>query len=329
MEVTKIVPNKNNPRGPNVREGDPHRENLKESMAEFGILVPLVLRRLPDSKYEIVDGERRYWVAQALRLKEVPAFVLEGDLADRAVLQRMFQIHLNRDEWNAVQQCKAAEGFYQGLVQKHEGDVEAMTSEFARFTGTDLRTARNRIQFLRWPKMIKDQIYSDQKRYDSYWYVVEIEDKIIEPALKNFPEYFEKVDVNDVRKFLYEKWEHGVVRAAVDVRRAAIIVRTPLHTKRDRRKALKILDRLVKEVEYSYEDAFESFTVALPKSIERTLPKPRALVNSIRKLTDTLSQYEPQYVKAYGKGSAILNELLEVVQDLRIAARAFVRRMRS
>src|SRR2546427_12624477 len=105
VDLAKIVPNKKNPRGPNVRETDPHRENLKESVAEFGILVPLVLRRLPDDTFEIVDGERRYWVAQALRIKEVPAFILEGDLGDKSILQRMFQIHLNRDEWNAVQQC--------------------------------------------------------------------------------------------------------------------------------------------------------------------------------------------------------------------------------
>jgi ParB-like chromosome segregation protein Spo0J len=52
VELSKITPNKINPRGPNVQENDPHRDSLKESMAQFGILVPLVVRSTGGGEFE-------------------------------------------------------------------------------------------------------------------------------------------------------------------------------------------------------------------------------------------------------------------------------------
>ena len=211
VKLSEISPSRRNPRGPNVRENDSHRENLRESIAEFGILVPLVVRR-QNGNFELIDGERRYWIARSLKLETVPAFIVGEDLDPKGVLQRMFQIHMNRDQWDAVQQCKASEEVFAELRGKYVDDWPGLITEFAKFTGDDTRTARNRAQFLRWPKKIKEEIYSDPEKHSSYWYIVEIEDKIIEPAQNNYPEYFEKVAVDQVREFLYRKWEANVDR---------------------------------------------------------------------------------------------------------------------
>ena len=41
---------------------------LAESIKQYGIISPLLVRRLPDGKYEIVSGERRYRAAQKVNL---------------------------------------------------------------------------------------------------------------------------------------------------------------------------------------------------------------------------------------------------------------------
>lgn len=331
IELEKIQINKKvNPRGPNVRENDPHRENLKESIAQFGILVPLVVRRIDTDKYELIDGERRYWIAKSLKKEKVPAFITHEPLDDKAILQRMFQIHMNREQWGPIEQLKASEGLYAELVKKHKQNVGAIVNDFAKFTGDDTRTARNRIQFLRWPEDLKREIYIDPAKHESYWYVVEIEDKIVEPSQKNYPEYFEKVEVDDVRRFLYRKLEEGIVGAAIDVRPAQIIFRSKIVNKNDRRKVHRILNKLVKDVHFTYEEAFEDFVQEFPQLVEPKIPKPRAMLNSIRKLTDILSQYQPEYfdLPARSKESR-LEEAVQAVQQLLDAARKFLARMKK
>lgn len=330
IEVTKIRTNTINPRGPDVRENDPHRENLKESIAEFGILVPLVVRQVTDDQYELIDGERRYWAAKSLRISKLPAYVIRGDFDPKTALQRMFHIHMNRDQWDAVQQCKAFESLLGEIREKRKGDTEGIIDDIARFTGSDRRTARNRLQFLRWPEEIKQDIYANPKKHDSYWYVVEIEDKIVEPAQKNYPEYFKTVAANDVRKFLYRKWEENTVKAAVDVRQASVIARSPIREKAGRKKALKILDRLVRDVDLTYEDAYKEFIGEFPELIERKLPKPRALVNSIRSLTDVITQYEPEFLKTQGKRrTPHASDVSEAIRALISAAQAFLKKMKT
>lgn len=87
VDISRIRPNQINPRGPDVRANDPHREELKESIREFGILV-----HCPE-----------YWIAKSLKIQRVPALIVDGHLDKAGVLQRMFQIHMNRDQWDAVQ----------------------------------------------------------------------------------------------------------------------------------------------------------------------------------------------------------------------------------
>jgi hypothetical protein len=329
IDVVKIRPNKENPRGPNIRESDPHRENLKESIQRFGILVPLVVRPFGDGQYELIDGERRYWIARSLKIGEVPAYVLNGGMDSKAILQRMFQIHMNRDPWDAVQQCKASESIYTELRAAHGGDYETIVEHFARFSGTDKRTARNRVQFLRWPEAVKRSIYSDPTKHDSYWYVVEIEDKIVEPAQRNYPEYFQRVSVDEVRTFLYRKWEANTVKAAVDVRQVAVLTRAKFREKAPRKKALQILEHLVKDIEFTYEDALKEFAQEFPDLVPPKFPKPRAFINLLRNVTDFLSQYQPEFLATYPKQkSGYAFELTEAARSLIGAAKRFLARMK-
>jgi ParB family chromosome partitioning protein len=65
-----------------------NEETLKELAASFqsqGVLQPLVVRELAESKYEVVAGARRLRAAQLAELKTVPVRVVQ--LTDAAAIE--------------------------------------------------------------------------------------------------------------------------------------------------------------------------------------------------------------------------------------------------
>lgn len=59
-------------------------EELSQSIAEHGVLQPIVLRRSDEhGRYVIIMGARRYRAARRARLREMPAFVQDVGLPDR------------------------------------------------------------------------------------------------------------------------------------------------------------------------------------------------------------------------------------------------------
>ncbi|GAA6751963.1 hypothetical protein Thermus77412_24990 [Thermus antranikianii] len=58
-------------------EAQIHR--LAESIEKVGLLEPILVRPLPDGRYEIIAGERRYRAFLLLRRETIPALIVEAD----------------------------------------------------------------------------------------------------------------------------------------------------------------------------------------------------------------------------------------------------------
>jgi ParB family chromosome partitioning protein len=84
-------------------------EELAQSIAERGVLQPIVLRKV-GTGYQIVAGERRWRAAQRARLHEVPALV--RDLSDTETLEIAIIENIQRADLNAIEEAEA----YQRLV---------------------------------------------------------------------------------------------------------------------------------------------------------------------------------------------------------------------
>ncbi len=103
---------------------DPDKlEQLTQSVREHGILEPLLVRSLPDNKYELVAGERRYRAATAAGLTEVPVVVKE--LTDTEALQLALVENLQREDLNPVEET---EGILQLLALKLEIETTEVVS---------------------------------------------------------------------------------------------------------------------------------------------------------------------------------------------------------
>jgi ParB family chromosome partitioning protein len=106
IEIGRIRPN---PQQPRTHFDEAAIEELADSIAERGVLQPILLRANGDG-FEIVAGERRWRAAQRAGLHSIPAIVREIDEAATAELALIENIQ--REDLNAIEE---AEGYRQLL----------------------------------------------------------------------------------------------------------------------------------------------------------------------------------------------------------------------
>ena len=140
-----------------------------ESIAQYGILTPLIARPLEDGSYEIISGHRRAHAAEMAGLTEVP--VLVRDMDDDAATVLMVDSNLQRE--NILPSERAFAYKMKLEAMKHQGSRTDLTSSQV---GTKLRTdqamaeelgeSRNQIQrYIRLTNLIPEVLdLVDQKQ---------------------------------------------------------------------------------------------------------------------------------------------------------------------
>lgn len=140
-----------------------------ESIAQYGVLTPLIARPLEDGRYEIISGHRRAHAAEMAGLAEVP--VLVRDMDDDAATVLMVDSNLQRE---SILPSERAFAYKMKLeAMKHQGQRNDLTSSQV---GTKLRTdqamaeelgeSRNQIQrYIRLTNLIPELLdMVDQKQ---------------------------------------------------------------------------------------------------------------------------------------------------------------------
>jgi len=87
-----------NPRQPRTVFDEEAMAELTDSVREIGLLQPVVVRPLPEGRFELVMGERRWRAAQRAGLDRIPALVRRTehhDLLRDALLENLHRAQLN------------------------------------------------------------------------------------------------------------------------------------------------------------------------------------------------------------------------------------------
>lgn len=101
LKTTELEPNRDQPR----RDFDEEAiASLSESIKEYGILQPIVVRPL-NGRYQIVAGERRWRAAMKAELATVPVIIKELD--DMAVAELAIIENLQREDLNPIEEAQA------------------------------------------------------------------------------------------------------------------------------------------------------------------------------------------------------------------------------
>ena len=144
IAIEEIRPN---PRQPRDHFDDAALEAIAGSLAEHGMLQPVVLREVDDG-YELIAGERRWRAAQRAGLEKVPAVIREA--TPRESLELAIIENVQREDLNAIEEAQA----YKLLV-----DEMSLTQEqVAERVGRDRSTVANYLRLLKLPAAVQKLI---------------------------------------------------------------------------------------------------------------------------------------------------------------------------
>ena len=122
IPVGAITPN---PFQPRKRFEETALDELKTSITEYGVLVPIIVRRR-EGGYELIAGERRWRASAALLRPTIPAIVRASD--DRQTLEFAIVENLQREDLNPLEE---AAGF-QYLIDEYDLTQDALARRLGK-----------------------------------------------------------------------------------------------------------------------------------------------------------------------------------------------------
>lgn len=141
IDINSIVINRNQPRKNFDNEA---LEELVQSIKKFGILQPIIVRKV-GNKYEIIAGERRYRSALLAGLKKVPIIV--KNLEDKEAFSLSIIENIQREDLNPIEEANA----YQELVEKYNYKQQ----DIADIIGKSRSHIANLMRLLSLPEKVK------------------------------------------------------------------------------------------------------------------------------------------------------------------------------
>jgi ParB family chromosome partitioning protein len=145
VAVDSITPN---PRQPRRTFDDDTLDELAASIAEVGLLQPVVVRSLGAGRFELVMGERRWRACQRAGLEHIPAIVRETH--DDDMLRDALIENLHRQQLDPLEEAAA----YQQLLD----DFGATHEQLARKIGRSRPHISNTLRLLNLPPTVQKRV---------------------------------------------------------------------------------------------------------------------------------------------------------------------------
>ncbi|MDZ7860470.1 MAG: ParB/RepB/Spo0J family partition protein [Candidatus Krumholzibacteriota bacterium] len=150
LKTSSIDPNPDQPRK-NFRKDE--LEKLASSIAENGMLQPIVVRR-KGKRYQVVVGERRLRASEIAGKELIPCLV--RDINDEDSLKLALLENLQREDLNPLEEA----GGYQSLVR----ELGLSANEIGRIVGKSRSAVTNTMRLLKLPGKVKEMIASGELR---------------------------------------------------------------------------------------------------------------------------------------------------------------------
>ncbi len=133
---------------PRVSFDEASLKELAASIAEHGILHPMVVRRVAGDRYELIVGERRLRACRLLGWEKIPVIV--KDMDDKSSAEIALIENLQREDLNCIE---TAEGYRRLL------DEFGMTQEeLAERLGNSQSSIANKLRLLKLPEPVRQVI---------------------------------------------------------------------------------------------------------------------------------------------------------------------------
>ena len=189
MKINEVEPNRDQPRK-NFDE-DALLE-LSDSIKQFGVLQPLLVRKRKDY-YEIIAGERRWRAAKLAGVKEVP--VIEKEYTDQEILEIGLIENIQRENLNPIEEAIAYKRLLEEFNLKQDEVAERVSnSRTAETNSKRLPKLSDKVQQM----IIDDMISTGHARA-----LLAIDDPELQYTLAN-KIFDEKLSVRETEKLVKE-----------------------------------------------------------------------------------------------------------------------------
>lgn len=196
IDINLIIPNREQPRKHFNQEKIQH---LADSIAELGLLQPVVLKR-NGAYYEIIAGERRFRALKLLDYKKVPAIIKDVD--DYTIAQLALIENVQREDLNPIEEGNA----YQRLINEYQ----VTQDKLSKIVGKSRSYITNMMRLLKLEPSIQEAIIggsisnghgrailsldSFKQQITAFNYVIDhnLSVRQTEELVKNYDQYFTK-----------------------------------------------------------------------------------------------------------------------------------------
>ncbi|MBV7433968.1 ParB/RepB/Spo0J family partition protein [Cardiobacteriaceae bacterium TAE3-ERU3] len=131
IDVSRIEPGRYQPR---KRFDEEALHELAHSIAEHGVLQPLVVRPIGGERYEIIAGERRFRAGQQAGLSRVPCVVKNYD--DRQALAVALIENLQRSDLNVLEVAEGLQQLVEDFTLTHDRVAQLVGRSRSSVTNT-------------------------------------------------------------------------------------------------------------------------------------------------------------------------------------------------
>ena len=189
MKINEVEPNRDQPRK-NFDE-DALLE-LSDSIKQFGVLQPLLVRKRKDY-YEIIAGERRWRSAKLAGVKEVP--VIEKEYTDQEILEIGLIENIQRENLNPIEEAIA----YKRLLE----EFNLKQDEVAERVSKSRTAVTNSMRLLKLSDKVQQMIIDDMISTGHARALLAIDDPELQYTLAN-KIFDEKLSVRETEKLVKE-----------------------------------------------------------------------------------------------------------------------------
>lgn len=193
IKLSDIRPNKNQPR----KEFNEDRiKALSDSIKNFGVLQPIVLKPVENNTYMIIAGERRYRASILAGKEEIPAVIKDIPIKD--IMEIALIENLQREDLNAIEEALA----YKSLIENYKVTQE----ELSETVGKSRPHITNTLRLLNLQNKIVKMIENGQITAGHGKALLRIEDKEkqLEVANRIIDEELSVRAVEDIAKKILE-----------------------------------------------------------------------------------------------------------------------------
>jgi len=149
VPVESIAPNPHQPRSYFDEEA---LASLTASVAELGVLQPILVREVGEDRFELIAGERRWRAAKRAGLPSIPVVVRTVD--EVLSLEQALVENLHREDLNPLEEAAA----YQQLME----DFELTQEQVAQKVGKSRSAVANTLRLFQLPPSIQRLVAENQ-----------------------------------------------------------------------------------------------------------------------------------------------------------------------